>query len=375
MSKLNESSKEVKMRPVLRSVTSSQAKNSLGEKCTTCSHSIQNKNAIVCDNCRGVYDPKCAKLTTHTFDELVKMQKSSPKAKVINWYCSTCAKTEPGASNKDVLSGFENIFESKISEFMESLEKKVDVLFQRKIESFIGGLTAKVDLLETKINDLQIEIGVLRNKSIQDQNAASNDKFIQLQSKIQEVENGLNNQIKNVQTIDQRNTERRDRQKNLLIYGVPDGERNLLGGIVKQICVKYDANFNAENVSYFRLYTKDKNSAAPPILCKFNSKAERDAIFFNYIKTRNLYLADVIEGAGVNERVFINEHLSKEDANIVRECNKLKREGKLIKFYLRDGNIYVSNNQEAKKKNQGTQIKSSEELQFFIANATTGTTN
>lgn len=61
--------------------------------------------------------------------------------------------------------------------------------------------------------------------------------------------------------IDQLNNDRRDGQKNVLIYGVPDGGKNELGNIVNKICTKYNPNFRPENVTYFRFYNKGKNSA------------------------------------------------------------------------------------------------------------------
>lgn len=220
---------------------------------------------------------------------------------------------------------------------MEFLEKKIDNLFDKLSAKFEEKLNSWI---QKKIEDV---IEPLNEKTNKLETAVAT-----LESKIAELEKKLNANAKQINQ-EKINNDRNERLKNIIIYGVPDCTDEEMKSVVDKACKKYDGSFSSNNVKCLRLKKSANNY--PPILVKFNSKGARDAIFFNYIKKRDLMLTDVMDGAnGLDCRIYINEHLMKDDAEIVKKCRELKRENKLQRFFLRNGVVFIQLSNGTKRK-------------------------
>lgn len=285
--------------------------------CAHCSKSTLNKDVILCDKCNSYYDLKCADITVSLFNEIKKMKNEKTKSSLF-WQCTNCSKSNTANNDNNELLDKNT---ASLEVLFNKFERKITNILDAKIESVINSkVNEAVKGLSDSIKDLQQE-------------------YIILKQKMKDIENNMESKLNELSTSGNVENERRERLNHFVIYGVPVAiTGNDILQIVERICIKYDKNFCKDNVQCFRL-NNDNNY--PPILVKFFSRSARDAVFFNYIKKRDLMLSDVAEGNEIQHRIYINEHLAKQDASIVRECRTLKADKKIQYFFLRNGKIFI----------------------------------
>lgn len=82
-----------------------------------------------------------------------------------------------------------------------------------------------------------------------------------------------------------------------------------------------------------------KPGESPAIMCQFALQMERDAFYKKYLEQRNLNLSHI--GFQNGNRIYINENLTQSARSIRSEALKLKRQGKLLKVYTKQGVVFV----------------------------------
>lgn len=308
---------------------SSQIRKSIDVLCAGCRKSVVGKEFTTCSMCSGYFDIKCAGITVALYNEMCK-NASKPKNKkaAVEWRCTKCAASsqEVVAQKAASVDCSKETQDALLEGFVAKLDGRIEELLNAKFQEIVDGQNAKIAALESKISSLESRI-VGIEKSLKDRTEG----------------------MRNPSAVDLKSQEAKfERSKNIMIYGVPNDPATAIGDVVKNICSKYDENLNMDNVSCFRLKKSGDSSITSPILCKFSSKIARDKVFFKYIARRDLKLADVMGAAGIDSRIYINEHLSKDEAVIVRKCRELKRNNRIKHFFLRDGNVFVSMTAEKK---------------------------
>lgn len=336
----------------------------MGKCCGSCKKSVNGKDVVVCAMCGGAFDLGCAKISKVLFDEIHKSNTKVNK-QCFNWTCSSCADKQIVISSQSSTSKTNSAdslasqstsmqsdtfsMETAMNDFINKFDKKIDELLENKLKPQIDMLNAKIVALEEKLT-----------AHVPDR---SNAKLAELEEKLISLEAQLSN-IKKSNDDRQIDSHRLERKKKFIIYGIPNENTLDIKSIATATCRKYAADFDADCMSCAKLKVKDDSTTAP-ILCSFTSKAVRDRIFFGYIKKRDLKLADVMDSAGIDVRLYLNENLTKDEAEIVRECRKLKREKKIATHYLRDGDIFVA---VTNVKKSAKQINSMDELKAMIGN-------
>lgn len=346
------------MSPTLRStaVSQSTSRESVGKLCGSCKKSVNGKEVVICAVCCGVFHLFCANVSKTLFEEINKSNNKTKKA-CFNWTCIKCADIQniiaspsPNA-NGSAQSQSTTVpsMNATMDEFINKLDKKIDDLLASK-------MNPQIDILHTKIAALEEKLASCMN----DTSAA---KISEMEEKL----NALGKQMSNIEKSNKgtkNNAHNNDRDKSFIIHGIPNNNDVDTKTIAVAACCKYVDNFNADYMACVKLKVKD-GSLTVPILCSFTSKAIRDRVFFSYIKKRDLRLGDVMDGAGIDARIYLNENLTKDEAEIVRACRKLKAEKKIVKHYLRDGNIFVvvSNDKKSAKS-----VQSMDELNAITGN-------
>lgn len=257
------------------------------------------------------------------------------------------SKTTPPAPTKDgrkadvVDESIQNYIQSMLNDFVAQLDHKIDNLLKEKFDAFANGIHDKIAGVE--------------------KNMAARIDF--LEGRVSTLETRLSeaNKMNNNRILDDAN--HADRSKNFLIHGVPNDPNLDVKQLVKNICSKYETSFDNEWAHCFRIKSAKDDSTTTPIMCKFVSREKRDSVFHKYIAKRDLKLSDVMDCAGVDLRVYINEHLSKEEAAIIRECRQLKKDKRIFRFYQRDGRIMVATSNE---KNNAKRVSSLDDLTKLI---------
>lgn len=312
-------------------------------RCAKCNKSTRTKSVIACCGCGRVFDLDCANILTSLWTELNKHKpKSTINKSSLNWYCSSCSAKSPDPTNCDrsensIFGHFNNKLKEQFDDFLSKLDEKLNELLDPKLEKFKTEVEARVDQMKTNFET----------------------RIAELERKYDDMKAQFDNR-----TSDVRNQEdKAERLKNLMCFGVPNENAAELPAVVAKICCKYDPTFDIKNVTCFRL--KNAKGLTPPVMIKFATKRARDAVFFKYIKERDLKLSDAVDGADMNGRMFLNEHLTKEEATVVRQCRLLKQEKKIQRYVLRDGDIFIGFTEN--KKVRSGPIKDLAHLNTFIA--------
>lgn len=124
----------------------------------------------------------------------------------------------------------------------------------------------------------------------------SNKKYEMLEERVRVLEKQCEDMSKDggpIRIDENAIINRVERSKNLMIYGIPKDCPEPINEIVQKICHIYDDSFDVNKADVFRL-SKSK-SDSPPVLVKFATQRNRDAVFFGYLKKPKLNLKDVVE--------------------------------------------------------------------------------
>lgn len=186
--------------------------------------------------------------------------------------------------------------DARVDELFDKLKVKLDELISANINLLKSAYDNRFSAIETSIADLAVRCDTLAT---------------QLESRLHQLTPSEPN-----------GSAQPDRSKNLMCYGIPAGENLDLAAIVSKICLQFDPQFDANSMACFRL--NSANGLKPPVIIKFATKRARDAVFFTYIKKRDLMLSSVLDGVDIQGRVYLNEHLTKEEAAVVKKCRELK---------------------------------------------------
>lgn len=152
---------------------------------------------------------------------------------------------------------------------------------------------------------------------------------------------------KRIDALEMNNTKNID----LIIKGIPcvDGEnlQSMISAISRVI------NFNDEQ-SITSIYRMKSTSTSVvnirPVIVKFVNQHSRRLFhvkYFAFTKSDCLRLSHI--GIGSDNRIFINENLSKQNLDLLRKAKKLKKDGKIAAAYSYDGQVCIYHHSSDKK--------------------------
>lgn len=216
---------------------------------------------------------------------------------------------------------------SELATYMKKLNsiqnKKIDEI-SSKIDDNTSQLNNKIDALcnemNGKINTLSAEV----NSSLNEIRKDVDKKIFQSESLAMSRLNDL---------------ERRACSCDLLVHGIPFLANENPTDIIKQVCLKIGLNENTGILSVFRIKPSITSSKISPIIVKCISIESKQRIFMKYITYKNLCLKDI--GIDLNNRIFINDCLTKLDNIVMRNALELKKMGKIEKVGVRNGHVVV----------------------------------
>lgn len=148
--------------------------------------------------------------------------------------------------------------------------------------------------------------------------------------------------------------------KTLLINGVPKTENENLLTFIEKLSEKLEVSFSAADIdSVFRAKPKTDSARPPVIIIKFNSLGARDALYDgrksiikNKVTTKSL---------GVNQvdsNVYINEQLTKLEADLFYKVREKKRELTYKYAWTFHGHIFMRK----EKSSEAIRINSDKDL-------------
>lgn len=118
-----------------------------------------------------------------------------------------------------------------------------------------------------------------------------------------------------------------NRRNNVCIYGVPESDGEILKNEVKKLATKIKVSIgNREIDDAFRMGKKCENITRP-ILVQFSSLTIRN----EFLRARR-----ELQAAGL-KTIFINEHLTKENSELMYHLRKLKKQKKIFAAWTEYG--------------------------------------
>lgn len=193
------------------------------------------------------------------------------------------------------------------------------------------------------------------NDNIRKEIASAVGSFEEKLNKIVDVINGQINHLteENIALKDrisdlEEKVVRQDKCSNLLLKGVPCVTDEDVYSIYNNVSSAIGFN---ESIPVFVKRFKPKPNTLPNkrsmrsditsavILIRFPSALYKTKFMSKYLQYGKLSQMDV--GFKNNTRLFIGEDLTACNYGIVRKCSSLKREGKLSKYFTRDGLVFV----------------------------------
>lgn len=202
-------------------------------------------------------------------------------------------------------------------------------------------LEMKTDINENTsslINNVKMDINSNIQQAVanlqRDLEAKMSNVFADIKSDVQSVKTRCDILESKVERL-----ERISHLSDLLLNGVPYVQCENLLEIYNAICnvIKFDsADYTLQAI--FRI-GKSSSSKNASIVMKFISSAARNRFYSLYLKFKNLSLHHI--GFNGNVRVFIQESLSKNNADIFRRAMEFKRSKRLARSYTHNGLVFV----------------------------------
>lgn len=215
-----------------------------------------------------------------------------------------------------------------IQEINENMDKKFEE--QRK---------STEDHISRIIKDFEVKFDGLVSKIQQDFAAEAN-----------KIKSDVNHCYEFIKQIDKSTTSRlieleksqnvlmrRLNRSDIIVTGLPRASPNIISSILK-IAKLYDIPLNENDINQC-ISIKNRKE----VLIKFNSIHARDSIMKKYYATRSLKLKDVLDeqqdGADIEERIYLSDHLTPMASKLCFICRKLKKNNRITDFKFYNGDV------------------------------------
>lgn len=255
---------------------------------------------------------------------------------------------------------------TQLSKRIDLLETNLTAAIDTKIENVATLINSKISELNDRINNVEknlikkmldnddeilkkseVNIGQVHNK-ITAMNTHLNNTCDLINQRIDLISN---NEV-NISLIDDRisDLERLSHGCDLIIRGIPKEVRDLKQ-VFDEMSKAISCNIDHNSIgTIFRL----PNGS---ILVKFISVGAKQYFFSMYLKQHNLNLSHI--GYQVQNRIYINECLSKNTAMLLRVANTMRKDGWIFKTYTKNGYLFI------RKSETGEDIKITSKTQLL----------
>lgn len=206
-----------------------------------------------------------------------------------------------------------------------------------------GMFASSATLMEEKFNTIESKIDTCKSDL--------EERIGGIELKLADLRDECNSSVKNIAvTVDAlrhdldfttEGINRLGRSQDILISGVPYLQNENLLGLFRNMGNALGYKDNHLPMVSLRRMARDPITPGtmPPIVCQFALKNVRDEFYRSYLNLRSLSLRNF--GFDSDNRVYINENLTEQARQIRSEALKLKKNGKLLRVYSRDGVVFV----------------------------------
>lgn len=341
--------------------------------CGGCKTTIMDKYFINCPGCKQVYDLECASLSPK---RLKKMNAENKR----EWRCLECKSKKPKSDNTNTPvrpsvhyvpapapdnesdtecysdsnitlrkkstflsdSGLKELFEAERAETRAIVEatskglsdqlKGINVQFTSFQESltFINcqyeDLKKEITGLKKLLNSASLEV-----KSLKEENSRLKEGLTACTARVKELE------------VENRKQQQWQRLQNLELVNIPENKDEELLNIVLKTANHIGAAIQPTDIEFaHRVQPRRAASAqrARPIIVRFRQRSIKDRVIAAARKHRNMTTRDIGIG-GEEGRIYVNEHLIKENKMLLGSCRQKAKEAGFKYVWTKNCRIYV----------------------------------
>lgn len=317
------------------------------QKCAGCRNSLPKREFLRCITCRNCYDLDCANVGIKLF---YLMEKKS------SWKCKKCfeniEKSEPGPerlTTVDQSAGPSTIKDENSSRILCSMREEILTAVTEKLPKIICDIMDKKILALTKqIQSMEESVKLFSDKydevqkSLKDQNIS----IKKLENENKNLKSSLKNLEARLSTSEAAalKQEQWSKQQNLEIIGIPEFENESLIMLLNKLANYAKVELKNDDIEFaHRVRAKRPTPGKPrPIIIRFRERFVKDSFLSALRKKRGLNAKDI--GMNSEENIFINEHLTIRNKQLLSKCKSKAKECGYKYVWTKNCRIYIRKN-------------------------------
>ncbi|XP_072945528.1 uncharacterized protein [Epargyreus clarus] len=340
--------------------------------CAGCKSDIASNEFISCHGCKLKYDLMCANLSPKRFRKMTREAKTQ-------WKCSECKSKQPKTGNIDtpIRSASHSMIDDKGKSERPSEDSNVTVRRNRSVDSHLTQEKFKEILKKELMTEIEVMFEKTLSRMVSNQLKDINSRFVELQESMTYIsgqyedlkkhldstksdmqclkdENNclkdeLNHLTTRVKTLEDNNMKQQQwaRLQNIEICGIPEDKDENTLTVVQKISKHIGVPIEPSEVEFaHRVQPRRATSTvrARPIVARLKHRFIKDKIMAAARKHRNLNASDVGIGC-ITSKIFINEHLTKENKILLSQCKQKVKELNFKFIWTKNCRIFVRKNE------------------------------
>lgn len=345
--------------------------------CVGCKSPIPNKDFISCFECKQKYDLICANLSPKRF------KKMSQEVKV-KWVCLECKSRKPKLDNTntpvrvvqqsqlsrpvadtevmldDCLTNVtvrkqridDYITENRLKEIWKNMMRKeletlLESTIDRKISENLKTIHNQYEEFQKSVTYIsgQFEDFKKENSELRKLLSSTSSELKVLKKENEALKENLSSIANRVKALEDETLKQQQwvRLQNIEITGIPECKGEDTFHIVQKVVHHLGVTIDPSEIEFaHRVQPRRVASAerARPIVARLRSRITKDQIIASARKHRNMNTKDLGMG-GENTRIFVNEHLIKENKILLSLCKQKAKEVNYKYIWTKNCRIYV----------------------------------
>lgn len=291
-------------------------------KCSTCGSTFND--GVQCGVCKKHLDFGCAQITETGWRKLGNERRAA-------WKCSTCrtlSPTPPAPVGTSEPASLEAVLKEvrDLKRHLLSLPTLIDDV--KSIKDELKDLRSGCDFINNRLEGFNVKFTDIENR-------VTNIEL--LQKTVASMETTIASLSSQICASDQRS-----RLNNVEIKGVPFRREENLFSLVESISKVIDHSFSKSQINYLNRAplhgSKDKT-----IIVSFINRYVKEE-FIAYARACKTLSAADIGFSGVNQRIFVNDHLNATMKTLLNKTKSLAKEKKYNYVWVKYGKIHIRKN-------------------------------
>lgn len=292
--------------------------------CGVCKNQSGEESDVKCSGvCGFVFHTDCIK---GEFDKKTRQTK--------DFKCRECRTTSSQGSTKSTTSTTNILSKDFILSVIESFKK--DILsemegFKKEITTEINGLTESVNFMSSKADESKKLMEKLSSQfdQLKKENEEIKSKYVTVNNEVRELRERV------------RNLEQYSRVNNVEVNGLPVTKGECVSDLVKDLGASIGVEVQANDISAAHRVPSFNRDRDQPLIIQFTNRTKREEWITKYRARKPALTAQHVNKQFPSHRVYINDHLSPENKQLLSKLKKKCREIGYTFAWCRDAKFFA----------------------------------